>query len=256
MTPTRIVLALAALALAAYLGWRFWPAPAPVPAPPAAVPAAPAATPKGPQFPLPPSEAPLPKLGESDASLLEALGSLVGSPLVQKLFRAEDVVRRIVATVDNLPREQYAQRLSPVHPVPGTFTVRGKEGERTIAPENARRYEEYLRTLEKVEPARAAEIYRRLYPLFQEAYVELGYPGAYFNDRLVAVIDHLLEAPQPEGAYRVEAPKAMFEYVDADDEARSSGHKVLMRMGPANAKRVKAWLAAFRAQVVQGAPAR
>lgn len=259
MNPTRIVLALAALAVAGYLAWRFWPAPELPPPPPPATPVAPPpAAPTGPQFPLPepeaPAEAPLPKLGESDATVLQALTTLMGSPLLQKMVRAEDIVRRIVATVDNLPRDHYAQRLSPVQPVPGTFATQGREGERTIAPENARRYEEHVRTLEKLDPARVAEAYRKFYPLFQEAYVELGYPGGYFNDRLVAVIDHLRQAPEGDKPYRVEAPKAMFEYADEDDEARSSGHKLMMRMGSANAKRVKAWLAAFRAQIVQGPP--
>ena len=257
MNPTRIVLVLAAILMVAYAAWRLWPRSEPPPLPPpAAAPAPPAAAPRAPQFPVEPPEAPLPKLGESDPAMLEALGALIGSPLVQKWFRAEDVARRIVATVDNLPREEYSQRLSPVHPVPGSFATRGPVGERTIAPENARRYEEHLRTLEKLDPARVADTYRRLYPLFQQAYVELGYPGGYFNDRLAEVIAHLLEAPEPAAPYRVEAPKAMFEYAQPEDEERSSGHKVLMRMGPAQAKRVKAWLGAFRAEITRMPAAR
>ena len=251
MNPLRVILVVIVLAGAAALGWYFLrerPAPPP---PPAAAPAASApAAPKGPQFPVEAPEAPLPKLAESDPALLEALGALLGSPLVQKLFRAEDVVRRIVATVDNLPREEYAQRLSPLHPVPGMFATQGREGQRTIAPGNAKRYEMHLRALESVEPARLVEVYKRHYPLFQQAYVELGYPNGYFNDRLVEVIDHLLAVPEDAQPLRVEAPKALFEYADAELEARSSGHKALMRMGPENARRVKARLAAIRALVV------
>ena len=40
-----------------------------------------------------------------------------------------------------------------------------------------------------------ASIYVRYYPLFQEAYEELGYPGRYFNDRVIEIIDHLLQTP-------------------------------------------------------------
>ena len=249
MTPLRVVVVFAVILAAAGLAWRFWPGPPPPPPPPVeAAPAVPAA-PRGPQFPLEAPQAGLPKLGESDPTLLEALAALIGQPQVAKLFRAEDVVRRIVATVDNLPREEYAQRLSPAQPVPGTFATRGKEGERVIAPENAKRYEQHLRTFESIEPARLAGVYKRLYPLFQEAYVELGYPNGYFNDRLVEVIDHLLDAPDAPQPTRVEAPKAMFQYADPDLEARSSGHKAMMRMGPENAKRVKARLAALRAEI-------
>ena len=38
-------------------------------------------------------------------------------------------------------------------------------------------------------------MYKQYYPLFQQAYVDLGYPEGYFNDRLVEVIDHLLATP-------------------------------------------------------------
>jgi hypothetical protein len=250
MTPVRIVLALVVLLVAAGVAWRFWPRPDPPPMPSAPPVAQAPAKPAGPQFPVEPPEAPLPKLAESDPALLEALAGVMSQPLVAKLFRAEDMVRRIVATIDNLPREEYAQRLSPLHPVPGQFATRGKEGERVIAPENAKRYEQHLRTFESIEPARLAAIYKRMYPLFQEAYVELGYPNGYFNDRLVEVIDHLLAAPDAPQPTRVDAPKVMYEYADADLEARSSGHKAMMRIGPENAKRVKARLAALRAEIV------
>jgi hypothetical protein len=256
MTPLRVILAVVAILAAAALAWHFLREPPPAPTPPAPSVAREPVAPKGPQFPIEPPDAALPKLAESDPAMLEALGGLIGVPLVQKFFRAEDVVRRIVATVDNLPREEYAQRLSPVHPVPGTFVTRGKEGERTIAPENAKRYEAYLRALESVEPTRLVALYTRHYPLFQQAYVELGYPDGYFNDRLVAVIDHLLEAPDETQALRVQAPKALFEYADPELEARSSGHKALMRMGPENARRVKQRLAAIRAEIVAQAKPR
>ncbi|MCA8886134.1 MAG: DUF3014 domain-containing protein, partial [Hyphomonadaceae bacterium] len=65
------------------------------------------------------------------------------------------------------------------------------------AVDNAARYGALVRWIESVDMERAVALYARLYPLFQQAYEELGYPGRYFNDRLVAVIDHLLQAPEP-----------------------------------------------------------
>ena len=55
--------------------------------------------------------------------------------------------------------------------------------------------------------ARAVALYARLYPLFQQAYEELGYPGRYFNDRLVEVIDDLLATPEPTGPVRADADR-------------------------------------------------
>ena len=44
-------------------------------------------------------------------------------------------------------------------------------------------------------------------------------------------------------------PKVLYAYADPTLEARSSGQKILMRMGPANAERVKAKLREIRALV-------
>jgi hypothetical protein len=46
-------------------------------------------------------------------------------------------------------------------------------------------------------------------------------------------------------------PKVFYEYADPDLEARSAGQKLLMRMGPGNARIIKGQLRAFRAQIVK-----
>ena len=46
-------------------------------------------------------------------------------------------------------------------------------------------------------------------------------------------------------------PRVMFEYADADLEARSAGQKLLIRMGPANARTIKAKLRELRAEIVK-----
>ena len=42
-----------------------------------------------------------------------------------------------------------------------------------------------MRVLENTDVKALALVYQRLYPLFQQSYEDLGYPGKYFNDRLV-----------------------------------------------------------------------
>jgi hypothetical protein len=89
-------------------------------------------------------------------------------------------------------------------------------------------------------------VYKRLYPLFQQAYQELGYPKAYFNDRLVEVIDHLLVTPQITGPVYLTQPKALYLYADPDLEALSAGRKILLRCGPENAAQIKTLLHEYR----------
>ena len=110
-------------------------------------------------------------------------------------------------------------------------------------------------------------LYARLYPLFQQAYEELGYPKRYFNDRLVAVLDHLLQAPEPQGPLRVKLtpvntevtnlrPWVRYEYVDPALESLSSGQKIMVRMGPANELRAKALIRDLRKRVATSEVAR
>ncbi len=189
-------------------------------------------------------------LDHSDDAVLDALKNLAGwkSAMLQ-LILPENIIRHVVATVDALPREKLPLNAIPTKPVEGLFRTAAKSGTSYIAQANERRYAPYVGALTSIDTAQLANAYRRLYPLFQQAYRELGYPKSYFNDRLVDVIDDLLEAPEPAKAPAVIAPKAMFQYVDADLEALPAGQKILVRVGAANEKSIKDFLRAFRAQI-------
>lgn len=266
--------AVLAIAVAAGAGWWFWwrPAHAPTPpvvtAPPEAAPAAPPApVASGQQNPvdaLGGAAAALPPLAESDALLAQELRGLLG-PERLALVPLDGVVRRIVATVDNLPRAQAPSRLWPVHAAPQRFLVEGADtaAVQTIAAGNALRYRALVALAEAVPAEAGVALYARLYPLFQAAYEELGYPHGYFNDRLVAVLDHLLAAPMPAGPLQVRLvpvagevpstrPWVRYEFADPALQSLSAGQKILVRVGPDNARRLKAVLADWRRRVATG----
>ena len=98
------------------------------------------------------------------------------------------------------------------------------------------------------------DTYERFYPLFQKAYERLGYPDAYFNDRLIEVIDHLLATPEPEGPIVLARPNVLYEFADPDLEALSSGQKLMLRMGPNNAATLKRLLEKFRSRLTGDRP--
>jgi hypothetical protein len=257
MAPARIVAILLAVAAAAAAIWYFWPGnPPPPPGPQGIESAAPLPVAKVPRFPVaPPEEAPaLPTLKESDPTMQEAMTRTFGAETLARFVRLEDFVRNVVATVDNLPREEYAMRLNPARPIGGPFAVSGSGDSLAVAPQNAARYAPFVAFAEGVDTTRAVALYLHFYPLFQQAYVELGYPDGYFNDRLVEVIDHLLEAPEVQGPVALTQPHVLYEYADADLEARSSGHKAMMRVGPENAARLKVKLRALRGELLARAP--
>jgi hypothetical protein len=268
-----LVIAVIAVAAGGFAWWQWSRRPEP-PTPVVAAPDQPAEPTADPASVVPPSpqnpidalakpDAALPALNDSDVQMTAALGELIGSKRMASFLQLDGFVRRVVATVDNLGRSQAAARMWPVQPAPGRFTTAGAAGAATIDAANAGRHEAFVAFVETVDAQRAAALYARLYPLFQEAYEELGYPGRYFNDRLVAVIDHLLQAPEPaapvavtlvevKGEIASSRPWTRYEFVDPALESLSSGQKMMVRVGLANERRLKAKLAAFRARIATG----
>ena len=195
----------------------------------------------------------LPALDQSDTAIWAALAALFGETPLKNVFQPQEIVRHIVVTVDNLPRKTLATRLLPTKPVAGGFRVAGQAENLAIGAENAARYTPYVRLAEMADAKDIVALYVRFYPLFQSAYQDLGYPEGYFNDRLVAVIDHLLAAPEVAAAPTLVQPHVLYQFADPELEAQSAGRKILLRMGNDNARRVKAKLWQIRAELT-GAP--
>jgi Protein of unknown function (DUF3014) len=260
----RIVLwvpvAVVAVGAAGYLIWQMTREVGLKPEPPRAEAPPPApATPAEPQVRHPIEQArpqaqaadtaPLPPLAESDKLVQDALTSLIGADSVRTFLNVDGFVRRVVVTVDNLPRKKVALRQWPVQPTAERFLTAGKDDGVSLDPSNARRYAPFVQLVESVDTGKAVALYVRFYPLFQRAYADLGYPDHYFNDRLVEVIDHLLATPTVTGPIKLARPWVMYEYADPALESRSAGQKILVRMGPENAARLKAKLREIRQKV-------
>jgi len=246
---------LVVVAVAGFALWyRFLFHPAENTPPAVAKPAAlPAATQPAVSNPMPAAAAgseALPALNDSDPMVQESLTGVLGRPTIEALLVPQNIVRHIVVTVDNLPRHKVAVELRPVKATAGQTAV-STQGDLTVLSEaNFERYTTFVHAVQAADVKQLAALYQRLYPLFQQAYEDLGYPGKYFNDRLVEVIDHLLETPEVAAPIQLEQPRVFYTYADASLEARSAGQKLLIRMGPANARIIKAKLREFRAEIV------
>jgi len=247
------LLVLMVVLLGAGAGYYFWtqrgaqsPAPLAMPEPPAEAAPPQASAEPAVRYPVPAAEEepakPLPTLENSDAMMRESVTGLVGRKAFEALVHPTELIRRIVATIDNLPRETAPTRVMPLAPVPGAFTAGG---------ENSARYLPYVRVFDSIDARALVQRYIDSYPLFQRAYAELGFPERNFNDRLVEAIDDLLAAPEIAGPLELAQPKVLYEFADPDLEGRSAGQKVMMRMGSENAARVKSKLREIRRELVQ-----
>ncbi len=259
-----VAVAVVALGLAAWLGWRQFtaveapvapapvatPAPEPVPVPEPAPPAI--------QHPLEASGEPPPE----PAGLAASVEALVGTDKAARFLLLDDLAHRIVATVDNLGRSHAAPALWPVVPSPGRFIVDTHEGVTSISTRNAERYGALVAFAESIDIDRAVALYQRLYPLLQASYRELGYPKAYFNDRVVEVVDLLLATPEPatppqvqltevKGPVSSTRPWVHYTFTDPTLEDLSSGQRILLRVGPDHEKRLKQVLRNLRTRIAR-----
>jgi hypothetical protein len=227
--------------------------PQPVEAPPpvARAPATPQAAPEPEHHPVPPSTdtKPLPALNDSDAPLADELGGMFGKKPIDQFLVPEQLVRHIVVTVDNLPRTKVAVEQRPVKATAGETVTVANGDTITLSADNYARYAALIKIIQNTDTQQLGALYLRYYPLFQQAYEDLGYPGMYFNDRLVQVIDHLLQTPDLRGPIELKQGKVFYEYADPALESRSAGQKLLMRMGPDNAAVIKKKLRELKAFV-------
>ncbi|MDR3300434.1 MAG: DUF3014 domain-containing protein [Candidatus Accumulibacter sp.] len=230
-----------------------WPESAPEPAEPAAAehlqPSLPTTAFEKPVILYPieswPSDKPLPGLAESDAPFRNALGEVIGKSGLSLLF-SDELIYHLVVTIDNLPRQYLPASIVPLKRAANSFMVAGKEETLTIDARNVNRYSVYMTVAKATDSAKLVNLYRRHYPLFQNAYREIGYGNANFNDRLVAAIDDLIAAPVFQAPVQLAQPKVLYEYANPDLESRSAGQKIMMRIGTENAVILKAKLDEIR----------
>lgn len=245
---------------AAWFYWQKTTQEAPVVQPPAVQQTEPS-EPSGPVHPLPETQfsdkdagqlRPLPLLDDSDEYLRLELSDLLGESIASLMVDSR-IIEKFVATVDSLPRKHVAERIRPVGGLNGPFVADPVGDNRySISEQSYRRYDPLVDIVAVADVQDLAELYRRYYPLFQDAYVELGYPDAYFNDRLVDTIDDMLATPSVEEPVHLVRPHVLFEFEDPDLESRSSGQKLLLRMGNTNAGRIKAKLQELRGAIAGG----
>jgi hypothetical protein len=197
------------------------------------------------------SSAALPALNDSDQVVIDSLVGVLGKEPVAQYLVPQSVVRHFVVTVDNLPRHKVAVDLRPVKPTAGQTVTMTQGDITTLSDANFARYAGLVRVIQNADTKSLVVVYERLYPLFQQAYEDLGYPGKYFNDRLVETIDDMLATPDVQGPIQLVQPRVFWAYADSSLEDRSAGQRLLIRMGPANERTIKAKLREFRAAIIE-----
>jgi len=197
--------------------------------------------------PPPPVEEPeeaigLPSLAESDSLVRDLVAALTSHPAFAAWLIPDQVVRTFVLVVDNVADgHNPADHLTPLRPTQ-RFRTLGEAPQLSIDPASYARYNTHAEIVASINPVGAAELYRRLYPLITEAYVELGHPDGGFDDTLRRALRTLLETPVLERDASLVPRAAFFEFAADELEDLQPVQKQFLGMGPRNVRAVQASL--------------
>jgi hypothetical protein len=183
----------------------------------------------------------VPPLDESDALVRRLIQALSDHPAVTAWVMTDGLIRNFTATVTNIadgtPPTKQLTALRPAAP----FRVLESDGRLYIDPHTYNRYDAIADAVGSIDPASAATVYATLKPRIEEAFGELGYPNRRFDQVLHEAIVTLLRTPVPDRPPEVTRNEDAFGYGFADLrlENLSAAQKILLRMGPRNARIVK-----------------
>jgi hypothetical protein len=205
--------------------------------------------------PAPAATAPLPPLADSGDAVAAALAKIPGAQGLANLLIARGLIPHIVATVDALPRHSIGSSILPLRTPQGAFAADTAGGQAVLDSKNFARYDPYMKIVEAVDARTVVTWYVHWYPLFQQAYRDLGYPNGYFNDRLMAAINDMLAAPNARPPVKLVATQnGHYAFADPTWESLSVGQKLMIRIGPEHERALKAKLRSIRALLLGKAP--
>ncbi len=189
---------------------------------------------------VPPSEqaaaAQLPpvELDKSDDLVRQLAKEISSHPSIPVWLRSDQLIRRFVASVDNL-----ANGLSPRPHIDffipaGDFKIIKKGNLYYADPDGYSRYNPVVDVIISLDSKQCVYVFRSLKPLFQEAYRDLGYPDQDFQETFFKAIVELLKTPVLEGDVLLERTVVSYVMADPKLEDLSEAQKHLLRMGPEN----------------------
>jgi hypothetical protein len=192
---------------------------------------------------LEPEVVELPGLTDSDSFIAERLRQLNNGAALLGYLTDEQLVRRFVVLVENVSRGTLPQTNLPYRGVPEEFPVRTIDDNLFELDEAGfRRFDRVVAALMAVDTDQAMTLFRLASPLFQQAYMELGFRDENFDDALRRAIRNVLSTDEITGPLQLVKPSVMYLYADGRVEDLSDIQKQLIRIGPDNAEQVKAKL--------------
>ncbi len=178
-------------------------------------------------------------LAESDVFVRQVVSQLSQRPEAITWLANEDLVRRFVASVNNIAHGKSPRaHLGFLRPR-GRFRVIDR-GDRIVTdPRSFSRYDVAVAVFTSLDTEGTVAAFRRLEPLFNEAFAEIARPGTSFRDTLGEAIAELLATPAVAADAGLQEKVVTYSYEDPELESLSDVQRHLLRMGPDNVVQVQ-----------------
>ncbi len=208
----------------------------------AAGPAAPSAPPHA-VAPEPPTT--LPALADLDAFARGLVSPLLKTAIGQSWLTTDHLAEQFTAIVQGVAEGRAPTRMLGRFRPSAPFRVITKGDRTVIDPQTYARYDVIADAVGGLDPAAAAQAYKTLLPRLNEAYAQLGIQDATLDAALQRALVVLLSTPVPSGDVAVVPSGGTYVFADPTLEALTPAQKLLIRTGPANARRIQTQLAAL-----------
>ena len=172
----------------------------------------------------------------------EQVGLLSSDSTIARWLTTNDLVRNVTRVVQAIAEDRGVARHLEVLRPSQPFAVKSSEGRLTIDPRSYRRYDAIAAAVGSLDARASARVYSIFRPRLGEAYAELGFPNTPFDATLEDALVTLVATPVPDGPIEVVPRGGTYAFADPQFEALAPAQKQLLRMGPENARAVKAKL--------------
>ena len=194
-----------------------------------------------------PVEEPLPQLEESDDAVRDALGDIPLGTAGQQYLIPGNIIERSASLVYLMAQGDVPYKLLPVSRPKAAFPV-SDDGTQVVSdPAGSERYDSLTEWLESLDLASLLSSLKWFIPLFREAWSYYGEDPAAFDMAVVMALDLVIATPEVDlseaGLIRREV---VWIFEDPAIEGLAPIQKQVLRMGPENAKILKAKAAEVR----------
>ena len=228
------------------------PAPA-VTAPPPEPPPAPVVTeieepaPEPPPLPPEPVEEPLPRLEESDDAVRDAVGDIPLGTAGQQYLIPGNIIERSASLIYLMAQGDVPYKLLPVSRPKAAFPISDDGTQVVTDPTGFERYDALTQWLQSLDLESLLSSLEWFIPLFREAWSYYGEDPAAFDMAVVMTLDLVIAAPEIDlSEARLIRKEAVWIFEDPAIEGLAPIQKQVLRMGPENAKILKAKAAEAR----------